>query len=796
VQKLASICALALGIGTGTAIFSVADAVLLHPLPYKDPDRLVIIRRDMPRLGVSDDPFSAADLEDLRKGTTDVFEAVEAMGTSTERTVIEGATSKPEEIHWAQATQGFLEMFSGTLALGHDFDHIPDPPKAWNTLRVIDEIISNGYWRRRLGAAPDAIGTVVPGGQSWLRLKVVGVLAPGFELILPKRLNLDRNPDTWLLISPAGRDGDRKRADLRVFGRLRPGITLSRAAEATERVAKDLRAQFAWKEDGGEQFTPVPIARYAVEEVRPAVLALLGAGMLLYLIASANAVGLMLLRVSTSQRERNVRAALGGSRWRIVQSLLKQAAFLATGGTILGGLIASAAIPALVHLAPVNFPRLNSAHFDRHSIVFGLAAGLFSYGLLALAAVIGSWRFDLASLTAGRRASDPRSHLSVRSTIVIAQVTLTFVLLNGSGLLLRTAWELSRLEPGFDAHGLLTFNWSFGESKLAPPTRMAVMHDAISSLPGVEAVTAARVLPFDGAFYAIAWGLGLESKDGGGLQRVADYYVVFPGYFETMRTRLIAGRTFSREDGIARRVVIVDDIFASKAFPNGDAVGRNIIVVNQPAEIVGVVAHEKIASLGEVSREQIYFPSGKQWVLEQWAVRSRSEAASTVRAVQQAVEEIEPGTVVTSFTSMETLVDRSTGPSRYALWLISSLAAVGALLAALGIYGVLEAAVRGRTQEIGIRMALGATPRTIFSSIQTGGLKLCVIGLVSGAILASLTTRYLASLLTGVNALDISSFAGAAIAFLGITAFAGWVPAHRAASIDVFRALKNEWILR
>jgi putative ABC transport system permease protein len=551
------------------------------------------------------------------------------------------------------------------------------------------------------------------------------------------------------------------------IGRLKSGVTLKQAQERLDAVTPELRKNSF---DPAASLRLEPMRQYLVENVRPAVLALMGAVMFLLLIACANVANLLLVRASLRERELAVRAALGGSRRRLVSQLLAEAALLSGLGTLFGVVLAWLGVHVLVGVAPATLPRIESTAIDWHVLAFAAAAGLAAVALFGVTPAMRATRPDLQQ-----------------------------VLLIGSGLMLRSFLELRRVDPGYRPHGLLTFFVTRAWELSRQQGRLELLRELrarLQALPGVENATAALVLPLGGGAFprnpAPTRPAPAASIVGADLQQV------MPGYFETLGTPLLAGRTFTERDNApGRNMVVVDQLFARKAFPNESAIGKRILLPDPAspwAEVIGVVAHQRLFSLSDPGRETVYFSDGF-WgigVSRYWILRTAGDPAKYAAAVRAEVAKVDRAMVISKMATMEELVDRDQAGTRLSLLLIGIFAVIAVLLAAVGIYGVLATAVRQRTPEIGVRMALGAAPASIFKLVVGHGLRLTAAGLAMGLLAALGLTRMMTAMLVGVKPADPATFAAMALLFLLIAAVASWAPAARAASLDANAALREE----
>ncbi len=811
VFAVTAVVTIALGIGASTAIFSVTNAVLLRPLPYKDPDRLVFACGDMRKRSVRDFPFSNADFFDLRNGTTSVFDALEAV--NTDRAIEPREDGTPEQIRIAEVTPNFLRLMGARIVYGRDFTEADGQPQAAQAQAGAAQagqapqpllgvaILSYEYWRRRYGGNTAILGhAVLGGGQRGPH--IVGVLAPKFELFFPPDMDVERAPDVWIAARLAYDNTQRNLVSLRPVGRLKEGVTLDRAQARAEAVSAEIRKKFLIEGTADYHIRLEPMRKYLVAEERPAILALMGAVIFLLLIACANVANLLLVRASLRGRELAIRTALGGSRWRLVRQMLAEAALLAGIGTVAGLGLAWLGIHELLVIAPANLPRMESIRIDVAVLVFAALSGLAAAVIFGVAPALRASRPDVMSVLrgSGRTAGLGGGRL-LRNTVVIAEVALSYVLLTGSGLMFRSFLALQRIDPGYDPHNLLIFQLLGGVGP-QPQQRAAFMRhveERLRALPGVQNVTAASPFPLAGGFFPIRWGLQQALTDASKFQ-AADNQTVLPGYFETLRTRLIAGRTFTDVDNAPERnLVVIDQVLAAKAFPNESAIGKRILIRTRTpepewVEVIGVVAHQRDTSLTVPGREQIYFTDGflSHGVAREWALRTAGDPVKYAGAVRAEIAKLGGQLVIVEMEPMDALVKRAQAGTRFSLLLIGVFAVISAFLAGVGLYGVLSTVVRQRTAEIGVRMAIGAASASIFKLVIGQGLRLSAVGIACGLIAAFGVTRVMRSMLVGVKATDPTTFAVMAVLFFLIAAMASWIPARRAAGLDPTIALRGE----
>ena len=789
---------LALGIGASTAIFSVTNAVLLRPLPYRNPDRLVLVFWENRPGNSRNFLYSNADFFDLRAGAGAVFDDIG--GVASFRAFVPREDGSTEQIGKALVTTNFFRLMGARIAFGRDFteaDAVPQPASPDVLIPPGSAaILSYEYWQRRYGGSTAVLGREMSGsGQRGPR--IVGVLAPGFKLFFPPGARTDAAPDFWVANNIGYDTAHRNLLTVGAIGRLKSGVTLRRAQERLDALAPELRKNSF---DPTAALRLEPMRQYLVEDVRPAILALMGAVIFLLLIACANVANLLLVRASFRERELAVRAALGGSWWRLVSQMLAEALLLSGLGTLLGVVFAWIGIHVLVGVAPATLPRIESTAIDWRVLTFAATAGLAAVAFFGAMPAMRAAKPDVNLVLRGGRAAGLRAGHLLRDAVVVAEVALSFVLLIGSGLMFRSFLELRRVDPGYDPHGLLTFFVTRDWELTRQQGRLELLRELrarLQALPGVENVTAALVLPLGGGARPRNPAMtqprpAVASAEG------ADMQQVMPGYFETLRTPLLAGRTFTEEDNApGRNVVVVDQLFAANAFPNESAVGKRILLPDPAtpwAEVIGVVAHQRLFSLSDPGRETVYFSDGF-WgigVSRYWMVRVAGDPSKFAATVRAEVAKVDRNMVISKMQPMEALVDRDRAGTRLSLLLIGIFAAIAVLLASVGLYGVLATVVRQRTAEIGVRMALGAPPASIFKLVVGHGLRLTAVGLAMGLLAALALTRLMTTMLVGIKATDPVTFAAMTLLFFLVAAVASWAPAARAAGLDANAALREE----
>ena len=811
VFTLTAVLTIALGVGASTAIFSVTNAVLLRPLPYKDPDRLVVGGLDLRQRHVNNLPFSNADFIDLREGTHAVFD--DLAGVFTGQALVSREDGTPEQIRWAVVTTNFFSLIGAHTVAGRDFnpsDGTPQPPapppgtapEAAPARLPAMAILSHEYFQKRYGGNADILGHTMPttGGAGLL---IVGVLAPGVHLYFSPETNIEGSPDVWIANRLVYDASNRLTFSIRPVGRLKEGATLERAQLAGDQVSTETQNKFLIARTSGFHIQFYAMRQHFVAQVRPAILTLMGSVIFLLLIACANVANLLLVRAGLRQRELALRAALGAAPWDLARPVLVEAFLLSSMGSLLGLILAWVGIHELRVLAPANLPRLDNIRIDGFVLGFTAFAGLLAAILFGMVPALRASRPHLMSVLRITRSSGAPVGGLFRNLVVIIQVALSFVLLIGSGLMLRSFVQLQHIDPGFDPHHLLTFR-VLGVPVVAKTpeqrdTMVRQIKERLDAMPGIESVTSSFPFPLTGDFNPIRWGTEEAIADSSKFQE-ADFQLVLPGYFETMGTRLLAGRTFTGDDNLpGRNHVIIDEFLASKAFPKESAIGKRILVrvrKTEPEwlEVIGVVVHQRTSSLADAGREQVYFTDGLfgPGVVRSWALRTNNDVSSYGNEVRTLIKTIDPRLLVTQMERADELVYDAQAATRFSLLLISVFAVIAGALAGVGLYGVLSTAVRQRTSEIGVRIALGSSPGRIFKLVIRQGLGLSTVGIVAGLITAILLTRAMRAMLVGISPTDSLTFTAMTVVFFAISATASWLPARRAARLDPTTALREE----
>jgi putative ABC transport system permease protein len=783
---LVAVFTVALGVGANTAIFSVANAVLLRPLPYPESERLFILsqtNRQTTRAG-----FSFADLQEFRAEARS-FE--QCAGFYSEM-VNFGGGREAAQLPASFVNSDFFAALGTRPALGRAFNAEEDGAGAAQAV-----VISDRVWHEQFGADPQVVGRKVTlDGRPF---EVVGVAPAGFHF--------REKVDLWLPLGlwPASRERGRSYA-LFAVARLRPGVTPEGARSEVETIAARLAREYP-KTNAERGAALWPLREELVGDVRPALKVLLAAVGLVLLIACANVANLLLARSASRRQELAVRAALGASRARLARQLLTESVLLALVGGALGVLLAFWGVDAVTAAGggAVELPAGEGAPpLDRNVLLFSLGVSLLSGLFFGLAPALRAARRDLAAelKKGGRGAAGEGRRLS--GALVVSEVALSLVLLVGAGLLLKSFMLLRGGATGYNPERVLTVGVSLPRATYRADDDRARFAgrvlERVRALPGVEQAASSYPLPV----YGMSWGK-LCAAEGYEPPAPNQYppcqtASVSPGFFKTLEIPLLRGRDFAESDGPgAPPVVVVDETLAARTWPGEDPVGKRLNVVgNGPREVVGLVGAVKNWGLGEAPRPQIYLPHAQR--LEgsglvpfvYFAVRTGVEPETLAAGVRGAIAEADREAAVAQARAMDELLDRSVGRQRFAALLMEIFAGIALVLAAVGLYGVVSYGVARRTREIGIRVALGARPGDVLASVIRAGMRLTLAGLVLGLAGSLTLTRLLAGMLYGVKATDPTVYATVALALAAVALLACYFPARRATRVDPLVALRHE----
>jgi putative ABC transport system permease protein len=775
---LIAVVTLALGIGATTAIFSVVNAVILRPLPYQDPGQLVRLWSDSSGKRTDQNQFSPAEITDFRDQVTS-FEEIGLFDYGLSANLTGG--TQPERVNGSEASPALFSVLRVTPVLGRTF--LPEETDVKQSKVVL---ISEALWKRRFGADPNLTSSTIQlDGEAYT---VVGVLPDSFKF--PEKVDL------WLPFSFTAADwkNDRQHQYVEAVGRLKPGITLIQAKAELEMIMQRLALNFsATRKSWG--ITLVPLQEQVVGKISSTLWILFGAVGFVLLIACVNVANLMLARSTSRRKEMSIRVALGAGRGRVVKQLLTESLLLGCVGAGVGVLLAFWAVKLFSISGLDSLPRAEEVTVDRRVLLFTLITAIVTSVAFGLAPALqaANSRPNEMLKEGGRRSAGSRSRL--RNALVISEISLSLVLLIGAGLLVRSFWQLSSVNPGFDPHHVLTMQVTLPKTQYADTARQnAFVQEALQrlgSLPGVKTVGATINLPLIGT-----WGMGYRVVGhDNNQQHVADNSTITPQYFLTMGIPILKGRDFSERDTTdGPPVIIISEALARKHFFTENPVGQ-IIDVGAKREIVGVVADVKPRGLELESKPQIYLPYAQKptnATFLTFTIRTEGEPLSLARAAASEIGKLDKDLPVADIRTMEEIVSTSLQQRRLMMLLFGGFALIAVALAAIGIYGVIAYSVAQRTHELGIRMALGAQLNDVLKLVLKEGMLLALIGVAIGVGGAFALTRLITGLLFGVTPTDTMTFAVVAGGLLVVALLACYVPARRATKVDPLDALRYE----
>jgi predicted permease len=799
---VAAILSLAIGIGANTSIFSVANALLLRPLPYDNPDRLVILWNRSPGLNIAQDWFSTAQYFDIKNSHHGFEQIAIAIGGTYNLT----GWGDPERVGAIRVSSNLLPMLGVRPALGRLLTPDEDAPGLPATA-----VLTDAMWTRRFGRDRRIVGkSVLINGQNY---EIVGVLPPNFSLpqeVVPLLYGTEQAEIFLPLpLAPAAASLVRDHEDYNIVGKLKPGVSVAQAQAEMDTITARLRRDFPedYPPNGGLTFSIVPLLEQVVGNVRRSLWVLLGSVGFVLLIACANVANLMLARAMARQQEIAVRTALGASRWHIVRQLLTESLVISLCGGALGILICLFSIKGIHVLGTKSIPRLQDVAIDARVLLFTLLLSVFSgilFGLVPALRVscldLNSTLKDASRSSAGASAVWGRGN-NFRRLLVVAELALSVVLLIGAGLLIRSFGRLESVSPGFNPQGVLTFDLTMTGQKYGDKQGIVNTYrqlwERLEHSHGGIAAGGVTSLPLSEAY---AWTpITVEGRIPlpGEKFLNADERLVSGHYFEAMQIPLRSGRFFNEQDDATKPVaVIVDEYMAQQLWPGQDPIGKRIHIVELPSKdpwqtVVGVVGRVKQDSLDSEPRIAFYlahtqFPTRAMTV----AFRGSATADALLSISRNELRGLDSDLPMYRVRTMQQQVDESLARRRFSMLLLGVFAAVALVLATIGIYGVMAYLVNQGTRELGIRVALGASPQNILTLVVRQGIELAFAGVAIGLTAALLLTRLIRSLLFGVNATDPITFAGISLLLAIIAVLACYIPAQRAARIDPLVSLR------
>jgi predicted permease len=803
---LVSILSLAIGIGANSAIFSVASALLLRPLPYKNADRQVILWNTSPGLGIVEDWFSTAQYFDIKNGQQSFADVAIAIGANSNLT----GDGEPERVGTIRVSSNLLPMLGVRPLVGDLFG--PEDDRPGTTGKAL---LGFGTWMRRYGGDRNVIGrSLTLNGQPY---QVVGILPASFSLpreVMPT-LGVVEDAEVVLpLPLAANAAAVRNREDYNIIATLKPGATIGQARAELDALTVRLRREHPdfYPPNGGLTFRVLALQEQAVGRVRLALLVLVASVAFVLLIACANVANLLLSRALARQREVAVRVALGASRWRIVRQLLTESLVLAFAGGLVGLLVSYVCLQGIRSLGAASVPRLHEIAIDWRVLVFTLAISVLAGAIFGLAPALRLSSLDLhGSLKDASRGSAGASAVwgrgqNLRRLLVVAELALSVMLLIGAGLLIRSFSHLQNVSPGFNPANVLTLELTMTGRKYNDADAVLQTYkqlwDRLSTLPGVTASGGVTALPLS---QMMAWGpITIEGRTAPDGEKFinADIRVVAGDYFRAMDIPLVRGRLFSQDfdTRTSPRVVVIDERMANQFWPGADPIGKRIrtggfdVTPDTPwMTIIGVVSGVKQDGLDADSRIAYYrfqgqTPSRAMNVV----VRSATDPSGLAAAVTAQIRALDPDLPIYKMRTMGERVEASLAERRFSMLLLTLFAVLALGLAAIGIYGVMAYLVSQGTRELGIRLALGAAPRDLLLLVVGQGMSVAVTGMALGLAGAFVLTRFMRALLFGVHASDPVTFGSIALMLTVVALAACYLPARRAAQIDPIVSLRAE----
>jgi putative ABC transport system permease protein len=797
----AAVAALALGIGLNTAIFSVVNTVLLKPAAFPEPERLVLFMNTSPQ--GSGQGASPAKFQHWRE-QSNVVENVAAFRTGV---VTWTGGDFPEQLRSAQVSADYFRLFGAPIIRGRTFSPEEDRPKSGHAV-----VISQGFWARRFASDPNIIGkTILLSGDPY---PVIGIVGEGFDF-----QEFGPAPDVWVpfQLDPFTRDQGHY---FTAAGRLKPGVSLQQAKDQLSRSAEDYKRKYPGALQKDQSFSVEPIREALVNNVREALIVLLCAVSLVLLIACANVANLLLARAIGRRREIAIRSAIGASRGRLIRQMLTESVLLAACGAVLGSALGIIGMRALLLVNTANLPRIGKdgalVTVDWRVLAFTAGVTLLTSILFGLIPALQASRSDLNSAlkeSSGRSGSGFRQN-KARTLLVVSEIALAVVLVVGAALLIRTSLALATAKPGFDAKNILTMRMSLsGNRFVKSATIEQLVRDGVErlrALPGVELASATCCVPLEGG-YGLPFIVMGRPLDQGPFHGGGGWKTVSPGYFELFKIPVLRGRSINERDNAAGApVVVINQAMAKRFWPNGDPlndkiwIGKGImseLAAETPRQIVGIVGDVRDGALNRDPGPSMFIPNAQvpdalnelnvRLTPLAWVIRTRGEPMALRGAIEEQLRQAS-GLPVSDVRTMEQVISRSTSRQRFNMLLMSVFGGSALLLAAIGVYGLMAYSVQQRTQEIGIRMALGAESGDVRKMVVSQGLRFAVAGVLVGLAAAFGLARMIASFLFGVKAWDPVVFTGVPILLAIVSLLAIWLPAMRATRVDPVTALRYE----
>ncbi len=775
-----AVSTLALGIGATTAMFTVVNSMLLRPLQFPEPERIVLLEGVNPRQGITQSNMSLPDIDDWKKQSQS-FEQIAGFSSTALSLTLGDET---ERVRATSVMPDFFPLFRtnpihGRLLQPDDFKPASEPA-----------VISYGLWQRKFGGSPDVLNRKVNLGGDTV---IVGIMPPGFTY--------PNDTEVWWAYAVNPAEERRDNRYLEVVTRLKSNVPMAQAQAEMDTINQRL-AQNYTETNSGWSVQLIELRERLVGELRTSLLILLGAVAFVLLIACANVANLLLARAASRQKEIAVRTALGASRLRVIRQLLTESVLLSLVSGLLGLGLSLWLIKLLIAIIPPNTPRLDEIAINWQVFGFTLSVTILAGLMFGLFPALQTSRPNLNETLkdSGQRGSDTGGRNRVGGLLIISEIALSFILLAGAGLLIKSFLHLREIDPGFNPDNVLTMRlglpWKNYEE--AERRRQLFEHliDRVKATPGVQSAGATLSLPLGGDTFNVGRSLILEGRPmTPNESSTAMYMPVTPDYFQTLQIPLKAGRTFTDQDNLQNtKVVIVNETMARRLWPGESPIGRHFTIWRDEKfarEVVGVVGDTK-GALDKEAESQMYVPHAQDpgWGSLSLVVRTTGEPTAFAGAVRQAIRSVEKQVLIYNLKTLNDVVSTSAAPRRIPMLLMSAFAGVAMLLAMLGIYGVTSYYVTRRTHEIGVRMALGAQVGDVLKLVLKRAMLLAVIGIGIGIAGAVAVTRYMTTLLFGVKPVDAMTFVGVVLVLLAVVFVACFVPARRAAKIDPLEALR------
>ncbi len=796
---LTAVLALALGVGANTAIFSLINTVLLKPVSFPDPERIVMFMNVSPQ---GSGPGASPVKFNFWRSQTQSFQDVAAwrFGVANYK-----AGDLPEQIQETQASADFFPLFGATTVYGRTYTQDEDRPGGRDVA-----VLAYGFWQNRFAADPAVIGKNIT--LSGTPHEIIGVVGPSLKI------EIDQPPDVYVpfRLDPYSTDQGNY---FQVAGRLKPGVSLVAANEQLKAATEGFRKNYPNSLGPQGTFGVQPLSQVLVSGVRTLLWVLLGAVGFVLLIACANVANLLLARATGRRREIAIRAAIGAGRGRIIRQLLTESVVLSIAGGVFGLILGFAGIRGILSLNPGNIPRVglqgSAVAMDMRVVLFTLGISVATGILFGLFPAFQASRTDLSSTikeSTGKGGTSFRQN-KARSILVVTETALALILLIGAALLLRTFTALRAVNPGFDSHNVLTLRMSLTGPRFAKTAGVDQLvrlgTERLKSIPGVETAGATCCVPLEGGyglpFLIVGRPLDSTSRAGG------RYMIASPEYFDVFKIQLVRGRAFTNQDALgAAPVAIINQAMAKQYWPKGDPLADQIVIGkgvgpefdDPPRQVVGVVSDIRDTGLNNNPGPTMYIPQSQlpdginalnaRLTPLAWIVRTHVEPHTLIPVIQKELSDVSGGLALAPIRTMDEVVSRSTANTDFNTLVLTIFAATALLLAAIGIYGLMAYSVEQRTQEIGIRLALGAEYGSVRNMVIFQGMRLALIGVVIGVAASFALTKLIASLLYGVQARDPLVFIGVPVLLSLVALIAVWVPARRATRVSPMDALRCE----